>query len=157
MLVSDRIRREADPAGQALIAEEECARQRARGACTGVPIGGFYCQSCDTFARVIAISLGLAVYVEAPVVRIKDEPLEDEPGYLIRLERTRPPVPGENRSPLSAGCFFPYAAGQTAETVDYGEALFAWFLVRHAEIVAYFERQDADPSEAVPNPNQPAT
>lgn len=51
MLSPDSIRREANPTGQALIAEEECARQRARGACDGVPVGGFYCQSCGKFAR----------------------------------------------------------------------------------------------------------
>lgn len=112
-------------------------------------------------ARVIAISLGLAIYVEAPMVRTLFDVWEGEQdrqrGYWIRLEPSRPDPSGETRSALSVGQFFPYAAGQTAETVDYGKALFAWFLVRHAEIVAYFEAQDPDLSEVTTVPDQPAT
>ncbi len=98
-------------------------------------------------ARVLAISVGLQLYVEPPIVRIRlDEVYEEtgeptERGYVVRLERSRPMKPREG-SPLSAGRFIPYAPGQTAETVDYGEALFAWFLAQHADVVAYLERQE---------------
>lgn len=112
-------------------------------------------------ARVIAISVGIEVCVEPPHVRIEldverevDSDESATKGYMVCLTRARPHSTAKLRA---TGHFFPYAADQTAETVDYGAALFAWFLVRHAEIVAYFEAQSPDPSGAVPNPGPTAT
>lgn len=90
-------------------------------------------------ARALALSFSMPCGVEpvGVLVKLDRDPETERNGVLVSVENFRGRYrPHPSGVPFSAGHFIPDLG---AQTVDYGDAVFRWFLNRHAEIAAVLD------------------